>query len=162
MSQRGNVANFHSYMEAYEHYFKPLCREIGMPQMAFDILMFLANNPEACTARDISRDRGFKENILSININKLVNEGYLERSAVEGDRRKIRLNCTPKAQPVIERGHRLQESFTRAIKEGISEEEFEVCQRCLDIVGQNARRILQGKSSAGLPEREKVPDDAPE
>ena len=162
MKQRNNIANFHSYMEAYEHSCKPLCREIGMPQMAFDILMFLANNPESCTAKEISRDRGFKENILSVNINKLVNEGYLERSAVEGDRRKIRLNCTPKAQPVIERGRRLQESFIRTIKEGISEEEFEICQRCLNIVGQNAQRILQGKSSVELPEREKVLDNAPE
>lgn len=145
MKCKNNVADFHSYMEAYEHYFKPLCREIGMPQMAFDILMFLANNPEACTARDISRGRGFKENILSVNINKLVNEGYLERSAVEGDRRKIRLNCTPKAEPIIERGRRLQESFSLAVKEGITEEEFEICQRCLSIVGQNARKILQKK-----------------
>lgn len=145
MSRKNNMANFHSYMEAYEHCCKPLCREIGMPRMAFDILMFLANNPDACTAKDISRDRGFKENILSININKLVNEGYLERSAVKGDRRKVRLVCTPKAQPIIERGHRLQEEFSRRIREGVSAEDLEVCQRCLDIVGQNARKILQAK-----------------
>lgn len=151
MSRLNNVTNFHSYMEAYEHYCKPLCREIAMPQMAFDILLFLANNPDACTAKDISRNRGFKENILSVNINKLVNEGYLERSAVEGDRRKVRLVCTPKAQPVIERGRRLQEEFSRKIREGVSEEEFEVCQRCLDIVGRNARKILQMK----------IPSDAP-
>ena len=148
MSRRNNVSDFHSYMEAYEHYCKPLCREIAMPQMAFDILMFLANNPDACTAKDISRHRGFKENILSVNINKLVNEGYLERFAVEGDRRKVRLECTQKAQPIIERGRRLQERFSLEIKRGITEEEFETCQRCLDIVGQNARRILQTKLPA--------------
>ena len=153
MNQKSSIADFHSCMEAYGHYCKPLCREIGMPKMAFDILMFLANNPDACTAKDISRDRGFKENILSVNINKLVNEGYLERSAVEGDRRKIRLNCTPKAEPIIARGRRLQESFSRAIREGITEEEFELCRRCLDIVGQNARRILQTKFPAEEPEQ---------
>ncbi len=145
MSRKNNVSDFHSYMEAYEHYCKPLCREIAMPQMAFDILMFLANNPDACTAKDINRRRGFKENILSVNINKLVNEGYLERSAVEEDRRKVRLECTQKAQPIIERGRRLQERFSLLIREGITEEDFEVCQRCLDIVGQNARKILQTK-----------------
>lgn len=145
MNRKNNMANFHSYMEAYEHYCKPLCREIAMPQMAFDILMFLANNPDACTAKDISRGRGFKENILSVNINKLVNEGYLERFSVEGDRRKVRLECTQKARPIIERGRRLQDRFSLAIREGVSAEEFEVCQRCLDIVGQNARKILQMK-----------------
>ncbi len=148
MNRKNNMANFHSYMEAYEYCCKPLCREIAMPQMAFDILMFLANNPDACTAKDISRSRGFKENILSVNINKLVNEGYLERSAVAGDRRKVRLDCTQKAQPIIERGRRLQEEFNQRIREGVSAEDFEVCQRCLDIVGQNARRILQMKLPA--------------
>lgn len=136
-----NVTTFRSYLEAYEHFCKPLCRELDMPQMAFDIVMFLANNPEACTAKEISRSRGFKENILSVNINKLVSEGYLERSSMEGDRRKVRLECTQKARPIIERGRRLQEKFFLEIQKGISPEDLEICQRCLDIVGQNARRI---------------------
>ena len=32
---------------------RPLCHELKLPQTAFDILMFLANNPEYKTARDI-------------------------------------------------------------------------------------------------------------
>ena len=38
---------------AYNEYCKSLCKEIHMPQTAFDILMFLGNNPECKTARDI-------------------------------------------------------------------------------------------------------------
>lgn len=143
MEHKSNVTIFRSYLEAYEHFCKPLCRELDMPVMAFDILMFLANNPEACTAREISQNRGFKENILSVNINKLVNEGLLERAPVEGDRRKVRLVCTQKAQPVIARGRRLQERFLMMIKEGLTEEELKLCQHCLEIVGQNARRIRE-------------------
>ena len=30
---------------------RPLCHELKLPQTAFDILMFLANNPEYKTAR---------------------------------------------------------------------------------------------------------------
>lgn len=30
---------------AYESMCKPLCHELKLPQTAFDILMFLANNP---------------------------------------------------------------------------------------------------------------------
>ena len=33
---------------------QPLCHELKLPQTAFDILMFLANNPEYKTARDIA------------------------------------------------------------------------------------------------------------
>lgn len=31
---------------AYNAVCKPLCRELNIPQTAFDILMFLANNPD--------------------------------------------------------------------------------------------------------------------
>ena len=31
---------------AYSTVCKPLCQELGLPQTAFDILLFLANNPE--------------------------------------------------------------------------------------------------------------------
>ncbi len=59
--------------------------------------MFLANNPEYKTARDIVEIRKIKANLVSVNVDKLVNEGYLERKPVENDRRKTELVCTKKA-----------------------------------------------------------------
>ena len=56
--------------------------------------MFLANNPEYKTARDIVEIRKIKANLVSVNVDKLVNEGYLERKPVENDRRKTELVCT--------------------------------------------------------------------
>ena len=38
---------------AYNSVCKPLLHKFNLPQTAFDILMFLANNPEYTTARDI-------------------------------------------------------------------------------------------------------------
>ena len=38
---------------AYSAVCKPLCQKLHLPQTAFDILMFLANNPNYTTARDI-------------------------------------------------------------------------------------------------------------
>ena len=64
---------------------RPLCHELKLPQTAFDILMFLANNPEYKTARDIVEIRKIKANLVSVNVDKLVNEGYLERKPVEND-----------------------------------------------------------------------------
>lgn len=83
---------------------KSLCHELKLPQTAFDILMFLANNPEFKTASDIVEVRKIKANLVSVNVERLVQEGYLERRAVKDDRRKTELICTKKAQPVIERG----------------------------------------------------------
>lgn len=141
MASRSNAAALGGIMQAYADWCKPLCRELGLPRMAFDILMFLSVNPELCTARDINRYQGFKENVLSVNVNKLVSEGYLERRAVEGDRRKVRLILTDKAQPIIARGRRAQEEFSSRIKEGMTARELVTFAKCLGIAGENARKI---------------------
>ena len=147
MENRSGMAVLHGIRQAYEDWCKPLCRELGMPQMAFDILMFLSGNPKLCTARDINRHHGFKENILSVNVNKLVSEGYLERLSVEGDRRKVRLALTEKARPIAERGRRAQEEFDRRIREGITPEELATFAKCLSIAGENARKIRAATSN---------------
>lgn len=145
MQFKSRVTAWRSFLEAYENFCKPLCRELGMPQMAFDVLMFLSNNPEHFTAKEISCFHGFKENILSVNINKLVSEGYLERLPVDGDRRKIKLVCTEKAKSIIERGRKLQEEFDKEIHMGLTEQELEQCRHYLDIVNENAKRIKSQK-----------------
>ena len=65
--------------QAYSAMCKPLCQELKLPQTAFDILMFLANNPDCTTARDIVEIRKIKANLVSVNVDRLVQEGYLER-----------------------------------------------------------------------------------
>ena len=65
--------------QAYNAMCKPLCQELKLPQTAFDILMFLANNPDCTTARDIVEIRKIKANLVSVNVDRLVQEGYLER-----------------------------------------------------------------------------------
>jgi DNA-binding MarR family transcriptional regulator len=64
---------------AYSAVCKPLCQELGLPQTAFDILLFLANNPTYKTASDIVEVRHIKANLVSVNVDKLVHEGLLTR-----------------------------------------------------------------------------------
>ena len=96
---------------AYNAFCKPLCSELGLPQTALDILLFLANNPRYKTARDVVEVRHIKANLVSVNVNRLVDEGYLVRLPVQGDRRKTELACTEKAQAVIARGRQRQADF---------------------------------------------------
>ena len=78
---------------AYSTVCKPLCQELGLPQTAFDILLFLANNPAYKTASDIVDVRRIKANLVSVNVDKLVQEGLLERRPVPGDA-PARPSCT--------------------------------------------------------------------
>ena len=86
---------------AYGALCRPLCQELGLSQTAFDILLFLANNPDCRTARDIVEVRRIKANLVSVHVDRLVRDGYLLRRPVPGDRRKTELVCTDLAQPVV-------------------------------------------------------------
>ena len=100
---------------AYTAVCKPLCQTLKLPQTAFDILLFLANNPAYQTAADIVEVRKIKANLVSVNVDKLVRDGYLTREPMPGDRRKTRLLCTEKAQPVIMQGRQLQSAFLQRL-----------------------------------------------
>lgn len=131
---------------AYNMTCKSLCQELKLPQTAFDILMFLANNPEFRTARDIVEIRKLKANLVSVNVDKLVCDGYLTRKAIEGDRRKTELLCTEKAQPIIARGRQLQQSFIDHLLTGLDEETRQKFIEILNIMDQNLDDILKGEA----------------
>ena len=122
---------------------KPLCQKLHLPQTAFDILMFLANNPNYTTARDIVEVRHIKANLVSVNVDKLVQEGFLERRPVLGDRRKTQLLCTEKAQPVIARGREVQERFFARLLDNTDAPTREAFFRTMEVIGKNLDEILK-------------------
>lgn len=124
---------------------KPLCREIGMPQTAFDILMFFANNPEYDTASDIVKTRYIKANLVSVNVDSLVREGYLKREKSPGDRRKVRLVCTEKAWPVVERGRQLQDHFMDELFQNVDGRLKDDFFRVLDMMENNLKTMREGQ-----------------
>lgn len=146
MDSRLTLSALGTLMEAYSLYCKPICREFGLPQTAFDILMFLSNNPDHCTAKEISRLRGLKENIISINVNKLVSEGYLLRQGDAQDRRRVLLKCTEKAGLIVQRGREMQERFLRQIQQGLTAQELRMHYHCLETIDANSKRILEQKN----------------
>ncbi len=144
MVRKPNIAFARNLYQAYCIRCKSLCRELHMPQTAFDILMFLANNPDYNTAKDIVDLRGIKANLVSVNVDRLVREGYLDRSDYPGDRRKTILVCTPKAQSIITRGQELQESFFQDIFQDVDEASRENFHRVMEQVDRNLSRIMKG------------------
>ncbi len=132
---------------AYAALCKPLCQKLHLTQTAFDILMFLANNPGYQTASDVVEMRKLKANLVSVNVDRLVQEGYLVREADPADRRRTLLRCTEKAQPIIVRGRALQEEFGAAVCSRIPPRPsgkafFET----MDIINENLNAILEGEA----------------
>lgn len=128
---------------AYSVICKPLCQEMKLPQTAFDILMFLSNNPQYKTARDIVEVRKIKANLVSINVDKLVKERYLERREVAGDRRKTELVCTSQADSIIEKGRLVQKDFKDILFNNMEDSMKEILFKGMEIMEDNLDRILE-------------------
>lgn len=128
---------------AYNVVCKPICKELDLPQTAFDILMFLGNNPKYKTAGEIVEIRHIKANLVSVNVDKLVREGYLERKTVEGDRRKTELICTEKAMAIISRGRELQREFLDKMLANLGDGELKAFLSALGVIKENLNAILE-------------------
>ena len=144
MPQKISIEFAHNFYHAYCIRCNPVCRELGMPQTAFDILMFLGNNPDYNTAKDIVELRGLKPNLVSVNVERLVQEGYLDRREFPGDRRKTVLVCTEKARPAIQKGRELQNGFYEAVFRDVDAASRETFHRVMEIVEHNLNQILKG------------------
>ena len=130
-------------LDAYAGIMRPQSAELNMAQTAVDILMFLANNPGYDTAKDICTMRHLKPGIVSFHVENLVQEGYLERQNVPGDRRKCRLVCTEKAASIIEKGRALQAKFMRQMTKGLEKEQIDTLVSCLETFEKNLSGIAQ-------------------
>ena len=92
---------------------------------------------------DVVEIRKIKANLVSVNVDRLVQEGYLERRAVAGDRRKTQLLCTEKAQPVIARGREVQERFFARLLDNTDAATREAFFRTMEVIGKNLDEILK-------------------
>ena len=133
----------HKSMLAYGAACRPLCQKLKLTQTAFDILMFLANNPCYKTASEIVEIRHIKANLVSVNVDRLVREGYLLRQPVKGDRRKTELICTALAQPVIEQGRTVQDNFMKDLLRGMDEATQAAFFSAITIIDRNMDELLK-------------------
>ncbi len=142
------VANMQRSLEAYEIVCKPVCEKWRIPLPALDILMTLADNPNFITAKEISRFKAFKPNLVSFHVDKLVSAGFLERQSIEGNRRSIKLVCTEKAMPVIEHGRKMRKLYQSLVCKGLTEEELADFRRIAAKIDKNTEAI-KAEAKAG-------------
>ena len=136
------IAFFHDALNAYNKMCEPILQEFDIPQVSFDILMFLKNNPDLCTAQQISEFRNIKKNLVSVHVNKLVISGYLHRGTIAGDRRKVLLSCTEKAQPLLEAGLKMQQEFKQKLTQNIPEKHINIYNEIITSMAINAHQML--------------------
>lgn len=107
----------------YEHQFTPLLERTGLTMREIHVLLFLANNPQCDTARDIAALRELSKSQVSQAVDLLAAEGLLLRTPDREDRRIVHLSITPRGEPLARECQRLQVQCGRRLLEGLSPEE---------------------------------------
>lgn len=104
----------------------PVLQAYSLSQTEFDLLLFLANHPDDNTARDACRIRGIKKGLVSLTVDTLLRRGLIARSTDPDDRRILRLDPTPDAEPIIRDGRAVQQEFFRLLTACLTPEELEI------------------------------------
>ena len=82
----------------YEGCFTPLLEREGLAMRDLHVLLFLINNPDRDTVRDVVELRGLPKSQVSGAVELLVRRGLLERIPDRADRRVVRLALTASGQ----------------------------------------------------------------
>lgn len=124
----------------YQRFCLPVCRQYQLNQTALDIVMFLANNPDYNTARDICNRRGIKSGMVSVTVESLIRSGYLTRESDSADRRIQRLVLSEQASVLIRDGRAAQNAFGTALSANFTQHELEtyltLTQKLIDTINE--------------------------
>lgn len=129
--------------ETYIKAITPVCVKYHMTTAEFDVLLFLANNPQFDRATDIVKKRCIVKSQVSTSVSALEKKGYLSRRYQEDDRRTIHLIVNELAQEVIEEGQKAQENFLNIMGHGFSEEQKKNMRKNIQIFVNNMKLFLQ-------------------
>lgn len=129
------------FSDAYDNWIARAGNRLGLSKPEADVLLFLANNPEYNTARDVVANRALSKTYVSKAVDQLATRKFLHSSASTEDRRLQYLKLTPDALLVARNLRQAQADFFRRLGNGLSPEEMSALRRALGKVQHNVGRI---------------------
>lgn len=112
--------------------------ESGITRPEGDILIFLRNNPEHNTAKDIVRLKGVSKAYVSKAVEPLLQKGLIQIKVDSIDRRCQHLSLTDQATPIVEIFHQMQKEFINKITIGIDTEDLNILWKVTAQFSENA------------------------
>lgn len=130
----------------YAYQFAPLLERTGLTMREIHVLLFLANNPDYDTARDVTLYRGMSKSQVSQAVELLCAEGLLQRIPDEADRRMVHLAITQAGQPLARECQELQERCGTRLLDGLSPEQVRQLRDLLETVVSNGAHLAEEAS----------------
>lgn len=130
------------FRKLYDRMTNEVSSKYGLARMELDILMFLAENPDIDTAKDIVELKFMAKSGISKAIDTLTKKGYLGVFQDEEDRRVFHLQLKEAAGAVIDAMMDVQGRVTEIIFRGITDDEVRVLRNLAARISFNINREL--------------------
>lgn len=130
------------FRRLYQKSFQPLGEEWGLSQLEMDMLLFLHNNPDRNTARDMVALRGFAKSNVSTAVDALERDGWLRVAPDPDSRRMKRLFLQPERQAAVTAMAQCQEWCFSAVLAGFTKEELAGLRELMLRLDANVRHAL--------------------
>ena len=119
--------------------------KLSITHTEIEIIMFLFNNPDYDTAKDISELRKFPKSWVSKAVDDLIKKDYLESFIDISDRRILHLKLKEPSKPVIKLSQKIRTHFLEIICQGIDDREKEELLKILNTISINVKEALKEK-----------------
>lgn len=129
------------FKKFYARQFAPLVQKSGLSMRELDVLLFLANNPNYDTARDIAEFRTLAKSQVSQAVELLAAEGLLQRTPDANDRRVIHLSITPEGAPFAKEAQEIQARCGQQLFAGLTAEQLLQLRTILEVVLHNGEQL---------------------
>ena len=137
-----HILRFSRQMERYYNAcFDELTERTGVTMNEIRVLLFLTNNPDCDTARDVVELRGLSKSQVSQAVEQLSRRGLLERCPDSADRRIVHLTITEAGLPLAREAQQIQTDCGRQLLEGFSREEMAQLKTLFEKMVANGTRL---------------------
>ncbi|MGB8366163.1 MAG: MarR family winged helix-turn-helix transcriptional regulator [Rhizomicrobium sp.] len=120
--------------------FNQSAERIGVTQAKWTLIAAVARNPGA-TQRSIASALHVTDVTAGRLIDRLCEDGYIERRENPDDRRSYRVYLTPAARPVLDRLREIAAAHTDEAFAGLDDKDMEKLGALLDVISRNVGAV---------------------
>ncbi|WP_300350892.1 MarR family winged helix-turn-helix transcriptional regulator [Clostridium sp.] len=126
LNPNGNafLVSFTKAKKTYKKFISATLNDLGLTHNEFEILVFLQENLEYNTAKDIVEFSGLSKGLISRSIESLIKKDMLTISKDEKDKRVFRLYISSSAKETMNVLNSISNEFCKLLLEGLQDREL--------------------------------------
>lgn len=115
--------------------------EIGLHRAQHRMLMHLFFHGDVASQRDLARELCITPAVVTVTLRKLETDGYVRRSTVTDDKRRLGVEITESGKAVVQRTKTILDRVDMAMFDGFTDEELDAARRFYSRIKENLGKI---------------------